>query len=101
MSKTVRARIQVLSDNCWSFPTAGRRSPHIYWSLVRFERDENWERAEWTLLIELDGAPAAGQSVFDATISFVAPDAPHHLLEIGAAFELYSGKKVKAKGHIL
>jgi hypothetical protein len=67
---------------------------------VRFEEDGNWQHGAWSLVVEWIRTFRQGQQTL-AEVSFLAPDAPSHLLKPGSRFELLEGSRRVAKGIIL
>lgn len=56
---------------------------------ARFEHQaEDWINNAWSLAIQTDGIPDQSRQQ-EATVRFLAPDAPHDWLIIGARFTLY------------
>jgi len=93
------AEIAVDPQRGWVLPRFGGR-PLRYQAWVRFEKDPTWGSATWTLLVELAAPPAPSADKVDATVSFVAPTAPHAVLEEGATFELFMGQVHYTHGRI-
>jgi hypothetical protein len=83
----------------WVLPRLGGL-PFRYQAWVHFEKDPTWGSATWTLLVELPAAPDPSADKVEATVSFVAPAAPHTVLEEGAAFELFMGQVHYTQGRI-
>jgi hypothetical protein len=83
-------------------PTFGSKKPSRvrYWAHVHFEKDPTWGQRTWTLLIDLDNEPDANARRVEATVYFMAPNAPENLLEAGAKFELLCGESHYARGVI-
>ena len=82
----------------WNLPVASNIHPLRYWSHVRFEGDPKSGQQLWTLFVELSKPPEPHQRIYVAKMFFVAPMAPHYLLQKGKSFELFIGSRVKAHG---
>ncbi len=93
------AEIAVDPQRGWVLPRFGGQ-PFRYQAWAHFEKDPTWGSATWTLLVELAGAPAPSTDKVEATVSFVAPGAPHAVLEEGASFELFMGQVHYTHGRI-
>jgi hypothetical protein len=93
------AEIAVDPERGWVLPRFGGQ-PFRYQAWAHFEKDPTWGSATWTLLVELADAPAPSTDKVEATVSFVAPGAPHAVLEEGASFELFMGQVHYTHGHI-
>src|SRR5262245_53607229 len=85
------AEIAVDPKRGWVLPRFGGQ-PFRYQAWAHFEKDPTWGSATWTLLVELAGAPSPSAERVEAIVSFVAPGAPHTVLEEGALFELFMGQ---------
>ena len=92
------AEIQIDKNSCWHLPTFGSNRPYRYWAHGHFEGDASWDRELWTLIVDLDGPPDATAESVTATIYFMAPDAPHHLIQDGAKFELSCEDNIYTSG---
>jgi hypothetical protein len=93
------AEIAVDPQRGWVLPSFCGQ-PFRYQAWAHFEKDPTWGSATWTLLVELAGAPAPSVEKVEATVSFVAPGAPHAVLEEGASFELFMGQVHYTHGRI-
>lgn len=99
MSKVMKAEIS------WVPPElGGRAKPPIgarYVTVSRFDQDEEqWLKDAWSLVLEKN-EPSENPRVTIADVHFLAPNAPVHLLQEGAVFELYEGRRRVAIGKIL
>lgn len=83
-------------------PEFGSRKPDRfrYQAHAHFEKDGTWGQRIWTLLVDLAKLPEADAHSVEATVYFTASDAPHHLLEEGAKFELLHGQNHYTHGII-
>jgi hypothetical protein len=100
--KRAIAEIAVDPIRGWVLPGFGSEKPdrfrfHAY---VHFEKDETWGQRTWTLLVDLAKMPEAGNSFVEATVYFMVPEAPQHLLEAGAKFDLFCGENHYTHGSI-
>lgn len=91
--KERRAQAEIALDPSrgWILPTFGSK-PLRYWAHVHFEKDETWGQRTWTLLVDLANEPDISAGSFEATVYFMAPNAPEHLLVERAKFELLCGE---------
>jgi hypothetical protein len=94
------AEIAVDPQRGWVLPTFGSKKPFRYWAHVHFEKDPMWGQRTWTLLVDLEKAPDTKASQVEATVYFMAPNAPEELLEEGAKFELVCGESHYTTGTI-
>src|SRR5437867_6860804 len=94
------AEIAVDTERGWVLPTFGSNQPFRYWAHVHFEKDPTWGQRTWTLLVDLEKRPDASDKEIQATVYFMAPNAPEELLEEGAKFELVCGESHYTKGVI-
>ena len=94
------AEIKIGPQGVWPLPTFGSNMPFRYWAHVHFEKDPTWGQRTWTLLVDLEKAPDSTVGHVEATIYFMAPNAPEELLEEGARFELMCGKSYYTSGVI-
>jgi hypothetical protein len=96
------AEIAVDPKRGWVLPGFGSRKPDRfrYQAHAHFEKDETWGQRTWTLLVDLAKLPDADARSVEATVYFMAPDAPQHLLEAGAKFELLQGQNHYTHGVI-
>lgn len=85
------ARIELVWDAGWKYPSAGIDRPLTYWSWATFEDDPNRDSGIWTLFIQLLAEPRENQTVFHAKVWFVSPEAPQHFLDQGKRFSLFRG----------
>ncbi len=94
--------IAVDASKGWVLPTFGsdRPSQFRYWAHVHFEKDPARGERTWTLLVDLEKSPDAFVSKAEATVYFMARNAPEHLLEEGAKFELVCGESHCTNGVI-
>jgi hypothetical protein len=92
------AEISLEPNNIWNLSPAGTAHPLRYWAHLRSENDRRREPEFWTLFVELEAPPRAEQTIYSAKVFFMAPDAPHHLLQPGWNFELSVGDIIKARG---
>lgn len=90
MSASHRARIRWLSPD-----EGGRAQPPTgeqYVTVARFEDSAgDWSTDAWSVVLSFKGSPE------EAHVSFLAPEAPPHLLKSGVVFELYEGRKKVAE----
>lgn len=94
-----KARIRWLSEI-----EAGRPTPpsgQTFSTVARFLDDvAGWPEVAWSLVLEWSTPPdATGAMVAD--VKFLSPDAPMSLLQTGAIFELYEGKRCVARGEVM
>ena len=94
------AEIAIDSQRGWMLPTFGSKKPYRYWAHVHFEKDSTWGQRTWTLLVDLEKEPDVSVGRIEATVYFMAPNAPEELLEEGAKFELLCGESHYTKGVI-
>ena len=94
------AEITVEPQRGWFLPSFGAKKPFRYWAHVHFEKDSTWGQRTWTLLVDLEKALDATAGHVEATVYFMAPNAPEELLEKGARFELLCGESHYANGVI-
>jgi hypothetical protein len=100
MRKNPEAIAELQFEGGWNLSPAGTVNPLRYWSHVHFKNDPKWGREIWTLFVELQGEPVAGQRMYQAKIFFIAPGAPQHFFRIGQEFDLCVGSIVKGHGVI-
>jgi len=93
------AEIAVDRERGWVLPTFGGHALR-YQAWARLEKDPTWGTRTWTLLVELTGTPAPGADRVEAMVSFLAPGAPHAVLEEGVSFELFMGHVHYTHGRI-
>ena len=93
------ADIAVDRQRGWTLPTAGTR-PFRYWAWAHFQKDPTWGKNVWTFWVELGGEPDISREQVEATVYFVAPTAPHEVIEPGADFELFIGQIHHTHGRI-
>ena len=98
--RTAIAEIAVQPDGGWPLPSFGSKKQFRYWAHVHFEEDTTWGQRTWTLLVDLKSAPDATAGHVEATVYFMAPDAPEELLKEGARFELLCGASLYTTGVI-
>ncbi len=100
--KKALAEIAVDPKRGWVLPMFGSKKPDRfrYQAYAHFEKDETWGQRTWTLLVDLAKMPDAGADSVEATVYFMVPEAPHHLLEEGAKFELLHGENHYGHGVI-
>lgn len=94
------ADITVEPQRGWPLPSFGSKKPFRYWAHVHFEKDLTWGQRTWTLLVDLEKAPDTSAGHIEATVYFMAPNAPEELLEEGARFELLCGESHYTDGVI-
>ncbi|HEX5219719.1 MAG TPA: hypothetical protein VFZ59_09140 [Verrucomicrobiae bacterium] len=96
------AEIAVNTKQGWNLPTFGSKKPDQfrYWAHVHFEKDATWGQQTWTLILDLDKDPVSSASQLEATVYFMSPNAPHHLLAEEAKFELVCGESHYTNGVI-
>ena len=94
------AEIAIDSKRGWVLPTFGSKKPFRYWAHVHFEDDITWGERTWTLLVDLDREPDINAGSVNATVYFLAPNAPVELLKTGAKFELVCGQSFYTTGVI-
>jgi hypothetical protein len=85
-----RARVRWLS-----LGEGGRAQPPTgeqYITVARFvDPAADWSADAWSVVLSFVG------SAEDADVHFLAPEAPHHLLRPGVAFDLYEGRRKVAE----
>jgi hypothetical protein len=79
-----------------SVPPAGP----AYMTVARFEGDPTWPTDAWTLNVKFIETYQGGQYTF-ADVAFLVDEAPHHVIDTDARFELYEGRKMVATGVVL
>ncbi|MGH7977375.1 MAG: hypothetical protein ACREC8_12040 [Limisphaerales bacterium] len=86
----------------WVLPGFGSKKPDRfrYQAYAHFEKDETWGQRTWTLLVDLAEMPSTDARSIEATVYFMSPEAPQHLLEEGAKFELLHGMNHYTNGII-
>lgn len=99
MKKRVKAKV------CWVLKgDDGRNSPPSgprYITVARFEEDkDSYPMEAWSLVLEFCSSPNSSPNVI-ADVSFLADDAPSHLLHPGSNFELFEGHRLVAKGEVI
>jgi len=82
------AEIKIDKSRGWVLPTFGSNRPHRYWGHAHFEGDPSWKKELWTLIVDLDGPPDVQAENATATVFFMAQEAPQHLIQVGAKFDL-------------
>jgi hypothetical protein len=87
------AEIAIDPKRGWILPGFGTKKPDMirFQAWVHFEKDEAWGKQTWTLLLDMPRMPEPTALSAEATVYFLADEAPHHLLEEGAKFELLHG----------
>lgn len=86
-------------------PTAegGRSAPFegdIY-STVSAWGDEGLDASEaWSVVLELEGKPDA-KGTQRATVRFLVPDGPQHLIQCGARFALFEVDRKTVEGRVI
>jgi hypothetical protein len=93
------AEIAVDRQRGWVLPGFGSK-PHRYQGWVHFAKDPTWGQKTWTLLVALSGPPDLSADKVEATVWFLAPEAPHEVIESGADFELFMGQVHCTHGRI-
>jgi len=93
------AEIAIDQKRGWVLPGFGSK-PFRYQGWVHFEKDPTWGKKTWTLIVVLAGPPDLSSDKVDATVWFLAPGAPHKLLEEGVEFELFMGQVHYTHGRI-
>ncbi len=82
----------------------GRTAPPAgpkYSTVARFpEHAANWPEVAWSLVLEWSN-PQEVETDMVVNVAFLSPDAPQILLQPGATFELYEGKRCVAIGEVL
>jgi len=72
-----------------------------YSTAARFDDDiESWPNQAWSVVLEFLEPPSFDQEAC-AHISFLMPEAPLHLLDIGSRFDLMEGGRVVASGVVI
>jgi hypothetical protein len=96
------AEIAVDPSLGWVLPGfGGKKSDRFrYQAYAHFEKDKTWGQRTWTLLVDLAKMPDAGSHSVEATVYFMVPEAPQHLLDEGARFELLHGENHYTHGVI-
>ena len=102
--KGIRAIAEIAIDlkRGWVLPSGWGSKKFHYQAWVHFEKDETWgkEMGTWTLLVDLPEKPDANATSIEAIVYFLVPEAPQHLIEEGARFELLHGQNHYAHGVI-
>ena|ERR1700677_4306397 len=98
--RRANAELAVEPQRGWVLPTFGSKTPFRYWAHVHFEKDLTWGQRTWTLLVDLEKEPDASVGEIEATVYFMAPNAPTELLQEGARFELLCGESHYTTGVI-
>jgi hypothetical protein len=96
------AEIMIDPNRGWVLPAAWGSKKFHYQAYAHFEKDETWGKGigTWTLLVDLEKVPDANANSVEATVYFMVPEAPQHLLEVGAKFELLHGENYYTHGVI-
>jgi hypothetical protein len=84
----------------WDLSSAGFRDSTIVWAHIHLENDASWGQSTWTVFLKPLPQDVAGEN-HRALLWFLAPAAPHALLEPGVHFELVGGTRVLAEGTVL
>jgi hypothetical protein len=72
-------------------PTGGQ-----YVTVARFKDPAgDWSTDAWSVVLAFAGSPE------EAQVSFLAPEAPSHLLQTGAVFDLYEGHQRVAEVSVI
>ena len=95
MDKEITALIR------WLTPLEGGRiappSGPMYSTVVRFkESADEWPAVAWSVVLEFL-EPLKSK----ALVRFLMPNAPDHLLKMGAHFDLYEGPKLVAHAEVV
>jgi hypothetical protein len=94
VTASYRARVRWLSPN-----EGGRAEPPTgerYITVARFEDPAgDWSTDAWSIVLSFEGSRE------EPRVSFLAPEAPSHLLRSGVVFELYEGHKKVAEVSVL
>ncbi len=69
-------------------------APGRYAAPAKFGADPDWPQIAWSIMLEFS-------ELSRGTARFLVDDAPHHLLQPGATFEMYHGGKLSAKVRVL
>ncbi|MBB3410216.1 hypothetical protein FHT87_004148 [Rhizobium sp. BK316] len=69
-------------------------APGRYVAPAKFGADPDWPQTAWSIVLEFS-------ELSHGTARFLVDDAPHHLLQRGATFEMYDGRKLSAKVRVL
>ena len=93
------ADIEIDGQRGWVLPSAGTR-PFRYWAWAHFATDPTWGQKTWTLWLDFDEQPDLAREKVTAVVYFVAPDAPHHVIEPGVDFALFCGQVHYTHGRI-
>ena len=96
------AEIAIDPNRGWVLPRFGSKKTDRfrYQAYAHFEKDETWGQRSWTLLVDLEKMPDASAPSVEATVYFLVPAAPQHLLEENAKFELLMGQNYYMQGVI-
>lgn len=99
MKRKVQAKVSWVSKQA-----GGRHSPPPgprYITVARFDEDrESYPEEAWSLVLELSSPPSNSLDLI-VDVSFLADDAPDHLLHPGSRFELFEGRQRVATGEVL
>lgn len=98
-----RAVAELEALNCQVL-VALKKERKTYWSIVKFESDENFNKgALWHLHVTFEGNPDPSQEKFITTVGLLSQDGPNEFLYKGSRFVLIGDdlKTVKAKGVVI
>ena len=99
--KRAIAELEAVSHHIPGVLRTGRKT---YWSIVKFESDDNFNKGTlWHLHVTFEGNPNPSQDKFLTTVGLLSADGPEHLLYKGSKFVLIGDdlKTVKAKGIVI
>jgi hypothetical protein len=96
------AEIAIDRQKGWVLPGFGSKQldRFRYQAYAHFAEDEMWGQQTWTLLVDLEKMTDASADSVETTVYFMVPEAPQHLLEEGAEFELFMGQVHYTHGRI-
>lgn len=99
-NKKAIAELETVSHH---IPEVLRTGRNTYWSIVKFESDDNFNKGSlWHLHVTFEDNSDPSQDRFLTTVGLLSADGPEHLLYKGSRFSLIGDdlKTVKAKGVI-
>ncbi|HBC71754.1 MAG TPA: hypothetical protein DCZ38_03125 [Coxiellaceae bacterium] len=79
----------------------GRLPMGLKYSTVSKFKEDDWDKAAWSVVLDFDEAPAKQRNPSKAKARFLADNAPHDRLKSGEFFDLYEGKEKIAVVKIL
>lgn len=88
----------------WSYQkkSIGLPQSSTYVTVAKFREDaDSWQKEAWSIALEFASPEVSHHESFEATASFLAPNAPWERLEKGNTFDLYEGGIKTAKVTVL